>query len=252
VSPCFRVTEAQEFRLEAPLRIAPGRSAVVRTQVSAREGGDARELIVEARVVLTHDGLLLERDRPFCGARVLTVRADVHSGDAPGAPRVERAEPPATPRHGSIFEHSERPVRLGPRFHPIAWIERSGNSGRGAVRAPPSAGRHARTRAPRWLADPLVLDAGFQIAGHWDALRPGGAVAVPVAVRRIVLGAHRPDTSSAIVDAHVVGDDGRDIQFDVRVTTADGAPLAELYGLALRRVGPAVRSIAPALAVARP
>jgi hypothetical protein len=142
-------------------------------------------------------------------------------------------------------------VRLGPRFQHIAWVERGETTVRGAVRPPRTSALHARTRAPRWLADPLVLDAAFQIASHWDALRPGGAVAVPLGVRRIVVGARRPETSGAVVEAVVTNDDGRDLHFDLRLTAPGGALLAELYGLTLRRVGPVLRAAAPALAVVR-
>jgi len=252
-NPGYRITEAHDFRLEAPLRIAGERSTLVRTTVAAaNDERSVRELTADARIVLTHDGLLLERDRPFCSARVLAVPAGAHLDDAPEDSSAEFGAEPGTTRRGSIFEHSDRPVRLGPRFHHIAWIERSGNTVRGAVRPPLSSAMHARTRAPRWLADPLVLDAAFQIASHWDALRPGGVVAVPLSVRRVVLGACRPDATGAFVEARVVGDDGRDIQFDVTVTAAGGAPLAELQGLALRRVGTATRNVAPARPVVRP
>lgn len=255
-NPALRIAEARDFRLEAPLRLAADRSVLVRTTVARpSNGGEPRELVVEARVALSHAGALLDRDRPFCSARVVAVRADGHANEAASAVPLELAElarAPATPRCRSIFEHSDRPVRLGPRFRHIAWIERSGNGVRGAVQPPPASALHARTRAPRWLADPLVLDAALQIASHWDALRPGGAVAVPLAARRIVFGARRPDESGALVEALVVGDDGRDLHFDVRVTTPDGALLAELHGLALRRVGPAVRSATHEPWAARP
>jgi enediyne polyketide synthase len=249
-NPGLSISEAREFRLDAPLRIAGDRSTLVRTTVApAGDDGEARELITDARVVLTQNGSLLERDRPFCSARVIAVRAEPQSGDPLTATPAELADAPATAQRGSIFEHSDRPVRLGPRFHHIAWLERSENAVRGAIRPPPAAAMHARTRAPRWLADPLVLDTAFQIASHWEALRAGGAVAVPLGVRRIVFAARRTDTSGAIALAQVTGDDGRDIHFDVRVTAPGGAPLADLHGLILRRVGPAVRSIAPAVTV---
>ncbi|HEX6273135.1 MAG TPA: SDR family NAD(P)-dependent oxidoreductase [Polyangiaceae bacterium] len=251
-NPDFRVTEARDFRLDAPLRIAGERSVLVRTTaVPATARGDVLELIVEARVVLTHRGSFLDRDRPFCSARVIAVRSGAKPENGLSPASVELPDAPATARRGSIFEHSDLPVGLGPRFHHVAWVECRGNTVRGAIAPPLGSAMHARTRAPQWLADPLVLDAAFQIASHWDALRPGGAVAVPVALRRVVLCARRPDTSGAVVEALVTDDDGRDIHFDVRLTAPEGALLAELHGLVLRRVAPAVRDIAPALAVVR-
>jgi hypothetical protein len=106
---------------------------------------------------------------------VLHARADVIlTTDIPSAPVVQPV-PTLGPYARSLDEVYDRLLFHGPLLHAIEQVEGCGAAGVTArLRAAPSPSSWlTRPLRQRWLADPLVLDGGFQLLVLWSMEQRG-------------------------------------------------------------------------------
>jgi NAD(P)-dependent dehydrogenase (short-subunit alcohol dehydrogenase family) len=152
-------------------------------------GGASPTLRVASGKATRRDGLYrvpaeLRGVRPD-GREVLHARAEVVLAEAlPPAPLA--ADPPPTRPYPRSVEAVYRDVLFhGPELHGIESVEGCGEGGVvGAVRAAPApAAWVAAPLRQRWLADPLALDAAFQLMILW-CLERRGAPSLPCLVAR--------------------------------------------------------------------
>lgn len=112
--------------------------------------------------------------------RHLGATAVIADGTAIFAP--SRAEPAAAAplalvddrpcRHRAAQLYAERIMFHGPRFRGVVSLDRSGQNGLGArLKVLPRTDLLASTTAPRFLTDPMLLDAAGQLLGYWAAER---------------------------------------------------------------------------------
>jgi NAD(P)-dependent dehydrogenase (short-subunit alcohol dehydrogenase family) len=218
-----------DFVIEAPLKLPEGTAQLLRTRARTVPDGDGQRVGVQSSVDLTLAGAL-KRDRPHYRANVLL---------GPDARRRDDATGPLLLGEGgrrpSLFDTLRTPITLGPAFSNIAWVERSDEGVRAELRAPDESRLFQRTAAPRLLTDPLLVDAAFQVAAHWEGLAPEQHLSVPMAVQLFELFARRPPGAGAQVEARPVEAAGRDAFFDVIVRSGK-ALLFVLRRLHLRRL----------------
>jgi NAD(P)-dependent dehydrogenase (short-subunit alcohol dehydrogenase family)/acyl carrier protein len=133
------------------------------------------------------DGLLVApvevRGRQADGRDVLHARADVILAAALPSP-PSAGEPPAASRYERPVAEVYRELLFhGSRLHGLRRIDALGPAGIIAEcdAAPPPSAWLARPLRQKWLLDPLVLDASFQIMVVWT-LEQRGAGSLPTAI----------------------------------------------------------------------
>jgi enediyne polyketide synthase len=218
-----------DFVIEAPLRLPPPSAQRLRSRARSRAEGNGRRVEVQSSA----DAALaapLRRDRLHYRASVLLGPAARRRDDDTRPQVLTEA-----PRQPSLFDTLRTPIALGRAYRNIAWVERHAHAVRAELRPPEEHGLFPRTAAPRLITDPLLVDAAFQVASHWDGLGPERRISIPVGVRLFEFFARRPPDAGALVEARVTEQQGRDVFFDV-VVQSGKALLFTLRGLQLRRL----------------
>jgi len=225
------VHEIADFFIDASLRMTDRSSAqLLRTDasVSAPEDG-ARRVLVATSVDRAISDPGTRKDRVhFRG--VVRTRASSSALEAlpPLAKLVSGGRP-------SIFADLQRPIELGPPFQCILGIERHAGGVRARLARHQPHALFAGTTAPRFLVDPLLLDAAFQVASHGDALDEDGWLSIPVGFARLRLGTPAAPDAPLFAEAICTAEAGEERVYDVRVDAGD-APLFLLHGLRLHRL----------------
>lgn len=127
----------------------------------------------------------------------------------------------------------------GPSFQGVASVDRTGESGTVAtLRALPTAGLFHSTASPRFLTDPVLLDATGQLVGYWTAERFESAFHVfPFRVEALHLyGPNLPAGERATCRAEIAPIGELQLRSDIDVIRSDGSLLARLVGWWDRRV----------------
>lgn len=249
------VHELRNVALESPLRFARGdRTLRVRAEWTRTADGSAVvEVRASADVLLR--GAVLEKGRTYYRGTVIvgppraTDTEPAPSGSALTRPAATPAGdlPIAAPEGsimGSLFERVTTPICLGARFLPIVWLKRSERSIAALVREPDETDLFSTTAAPRFVVDPMVLDAAFQVAANWDAYREGGWLSFPMSLDLLLIGARREPREArgnVRIEARLVSEDHPNVRYDVSVRGRGGKLLLELRGLVLHRLDPTPR-----------
>jgi hypothetical protein len=139
---------------------------------------------------------------------------------------------------------AQDPVGLGPLFCRAEWIRLRGDEVSGIVRAPRQRAITDRSTAPVWQFDPLVMDAGFQIAANWDGLT-NKQISIPLGVGRITVGRIRARDESAHVHARVVRVQDPDVYYDLTIASDAGDLFLRIESLHLRRIASTEPADAP-------
>ncbi|MGE3166250.1 MAG: SDR family NAD(P)-dependent oxidoreductase [Planctomycetota bacterium] len=178
----------------------------------AERSGDCFTVVVELR-----GGRAPSEDMLHARATVLLTATPQRAGvdDALTAPSATHG----APAWGDIYE---RLLFHGPHFHALAEIEGCSPDGIIAVAraAPPPREWSSEPLRPRWIADPLLLDAAFQMMILW-CLDQRGHGSLPCAFReyrqyvksfptrvKIVARVTRSGEHAALADMDFVGADG--------------------------------------------
>jgi acyl transferase domain-containing protein/phosphopantetheinyl transferase len=129
----------------------------------------------------------------------------------------------------------------GPSFQGVASVERSGQNGViGQLRILPAGNLFGSIANPRFVTDPVVLDAAGQLVGFWAAeYLPRGFVVFPYHLDTLRIYGPRRATGDRLtcrVRLQLKGSEG--IRSDMEIIGADGAVWMELQGWADRRFDP--------------
>ncbi len=152
---------------------------------------------------------------------------DTEHGTAPGTPAATIPEISGSPWPMSIGEAYSGPLFHGPRFASIESLGVIGSAGGTAtVKGLNELGWPDGT----WTFDPAMVDGGLQLCILW-ACTQGHPLVLPVRVGHAVL--HQEPggggTMRCRIAAHPVSD--KQVDYDIVIETADGAPVAELAGV---------------------
>jgi acyl transferase domain-containing protein/phosphopantetheinyl transferase len=240
------LTMSMEIMAEAAALLVPGRLVVglrdlrayrwiafddqpQELQVSARRpAGDLSRVIVQLRnLTEDHEG----------GAALASPAIEAVVVLADSYPQTSR-DGPRPPRNG-------RPSRLRPdrlysdtMFHGSSWqgvaaVEQVGDEGSvAALRVLPSDGLLRGDPNPRFVLDPVVLDAAGQVIGFWTAEQLATAkVIFPFRLQALeVYGPPRPagTTATCVASIHLMGD--QQVRSDIDVIADGGHPWYRLTG----------------------
>jgi acyl transferase domain-containing protein/phosphopantetheinyl transferase len=198
-------------------------------QVSARrQAGDLSRVIVQLR----------------------NLSEDHEGGAAFASPAIEAVvlladSYPQTSRDGPRPPRNSRPSRLRPdrlysdtMFHGSSWqgvsaVEQVGEEGSvAALRVLPSDGLLRGDPSPRFVLDPVVLDAAGQVIGFWTAEQLAtGKVIFPFRLEALdIYGPPRPagTVATCVASIHLVGD--QQVRSDIDVIADGGHPWYRLTG----------------------
>jgi 3-oxoacyl-(acyl-carrier-protein) synthase/NAD(P)-dependent dehydrogenase (short-subunit alcohol dehydrogenase family) len=229
--------EVRDFILHGPLR--PGREdPLVRVEVRAVEAGPGNERVCTARALI--DGVPGPGPRGV-GRRLLFEGTVVLGEPREGGEATERIAPSRSEgtRGASRYETLRWPIRLGPSFRRLAWVECTAAGARGALRTIDERRLFGRTTAPRLIADPLLLDVAFQVATHHAMNGADGAASVPVGIGRIVFPRSFQDRRLAerhvLIEAERQEERGEELWYRLRVHDGSEVLLA-IDDLRMRRI----------------
>jgi enediyne polyketide synthase len=242
--PGEALCEVRDFVLHGPLR--PGREgALVRVEVRVAEAGQGDGRVCAARALI--EGVPgLGPGRGISGRRPVFEGTVVFGQTQEGLEAARAAEILAPPRSegtrgASRYEALRWPIRLGPSFLRLDWVERTATGARGALRAIDEGRLFGRTTAPRLLVDPLLLDAAFQVASHEVMDGPEGYTAVPVGIGRVVFPRAFQDRRRQLPGRHLLveaerqNERGEEVWYRLRVHDGSETLLA-IEQLRLRRI----------------
>jgi acyl transferase domain-containing protein len=132
----------------------------------------------------------------------------------------------------------------GPAFQGVVSLERSGQNGMtGQLITLPFGNLFRSIPNPRFVTDPLVLDAAGQLVGFWAAeYLSRGFVVFPYHLERLsIYGPNRPAGQSLACRLTVQSTGNESLRSDIEVTGTDGAVWMHLQGWADRRFDPPER-----------
>jgi hypothetical protein len=243
--PLIPLTISLEMMAEAAAALVPGRVLVAVRGVRAH-----RWLALdEGRVTLQ------VRARRQSGGEILVQLSQPAPSGAEGPLVVEgtavfAAEYPAPPVPAPFAPRDGRPSKWrpeqfyaecmfhGPSFRGVESVDRSGADGAEAtLTALPAAGLFRSESRPRFLTDPVLLDAAGQIVGYWTSDRlPSGINVFPYAIEAVHLYAPPPPAGErfkARARIQLIGD--VQVRSDIDLVGPDGRLFARIVGWEDRR-----------------
>lgn len=229
--PGWEIDAAEDISISDPVKLHRHAPLLLRASAQVVEEKDGeRAVLVETRSDLYLKGQALQRDRLHHRGLFRMRRA----GTRP-ARTVEMPEQSGRTYARSFFHMAKDPVGLGPLFCRAESIQVLERGVTGRVRAPRQRDIIRDTSYPMFQADPLLLDAAFQVAANWDGYRHGH-VSIPLALGRMVLGRPRRRSEEARVRAEIAAVRDPDVFYDIFVVSDEGELLVELRGVHLRRI----------------
>jgi NAD(P)-dependent dehydrogenase (short-subunit alcohol dehydrogenase family)/acyl carrier protein len=197
--------------------------------------GDAPTIRLGAGKAQRRDGLLVApvevRSRQAHGREVLHARADVLLAAAlPPAPTAH--DPPAAPPYLRPVAEVYRDLLFhGPRMHGLLSIGVLGPAGVSAesAAAPPPSSWLAQPLRQKWLADPLILDASFQLMVLWS-LQQQGAGSLPCAIAEYRQYRRAFPAAGARLLVHIRHAAPSSAVADIDYLDAAGALIARIHG----------------------
>jgi acyl transferase domain-containing protein len=166
-------------------------------------------------------------------------------------------EYPAPPAPSRVPLHAERASRLasaelydgrlmfhGPSFQAVAGVDRSGQNGIIArLRTLPTGNLFRSTPNPRFVTDPVVLDAAGQLVGFWAAeYLPRGFVVFPYHLEKLQIYRTNPIAGAELpcrVTLQLLRSEA--IRSDIEIGGIDGKVWMQLEGWVDRRFDPPAR-----------
>ncbi len=252
------LTISMEMLAEAAAVLMPGKVLIGMRDIQARQW-----IEVDEPVTLQISARRLAEAPDEVEVQVQNLGGEAAADPSPAALPVllgtmifAEAHPPAPPI-GLLSLAGERPSRLssadlygsgimfhGPCFQGVAAIQQSGQNGLLAtlkVLSPEGLFRSDAT--PRFITDPVVLDAAGQLVGFWAAeYLDRGFVVFPYRLESLNLYAHNQAVGERItcrLKLELVGDNR--IRSDVEICGADGRLWMRLNGWEDRRFDPPQR-----------
>lgn len=209
----------------------------VNLQISAQRKSAGE---VSAQVRILPDAAEQRAPRPIIQATVLF-------GDRYPAPPAPEKTPLAAERTSRLISADLYDGRLmfhGPCFQGVARVERSGPNGvAGQLQILPAGNLFRSISNPRFVTDPVLLDAAGQLVGYWAAeYLERGFVVFPYHVEELrIYGPNRPvgERISCRVDLELKGNDAT--RADIEMADASGTVWMQLKGWADRRFDPPQR-----------
>jgi len=211
-NPGLRFVGVDDLRVFNGVVLAPGESRRIRVgAATARRQGD--DFLVTAELCSGGSN----------GRRVLHARAEIVLASRQPDAAAATALADLPPLEQSIDEIYSKTLFHGPAMRGLIDVESCGDEGLVAhcrVAPPPGEWMHEPVRS-RWIADPLVLDAGLQAMIVWTSDRVGEAslpsrltryrqfvAAFPENGARIVISVRERNNGRVVSDIDWVGEDG--------------------------------------------
>jgi len=211
-NPGLRFVGVDDLRVFNGVVLAPGESRRIRVgAATARRQGD--DFLVTAELCSGGSN----------GRRVLHARAEIVLASRQPDAVAATALADLPPLGQSIDEIYSKTLFHGPAMRGLIDVESCGDEGLVAhcrVAPPPGEWMHEPVRS-RWIADPLVLDAGLQAMIVWTSDRVGEAslpsrlaryrqfvAAFPENGARIVISVRERNNGRVVSDIDWVGEDG--------------------------------------------
>ncbi|HYH63899.1 MAG TPA: SDR family NAD(P)-dependent oxidoreductase, partial [Urbifossiella sp.] len=207
-----------DLRITAGVKLDPGDALVVRAFAGKATKQDKLFLVPVELRGKKKDGKELIKSR----AEVILV------GALPKAPAADR--PPAVAPYPHPVADAYRDLLFhGPDLHGLERVDGVGElaiTGATAT-APPPADWLTYPLRSQWVADPLVLDASFQLMILWSRHQHGAASLPNFAGRYRQFRRHFPDGPITVV-ARITRDNGTFARADIDYLDADGQVVAQL------------------------
>jgi acyl transferase domain-containing protein len=244
------LTMSMEILAEAASALLPGKVLVGMRDVQARhwiQVDDAPvNLRISARCVAGSPNEVSAQVRVENGATPVVEGIMVFGEDYPAAPMASSSGGNAEriSRLASAELYDGRLMFHGPCFQGVEGIDRSGPNGVVAkLRVLPAGSLFRSDANPRFVTDPVALDAAGQLVGFWAAeYLQRGFVVFPYQLARLRI--YGPNRAAGVsltgsVSLQLQGNEG--IVSDIEIAGADGTVWMRMEGWADRRFDPPPR-----------
>jgi phosphopantetheinyl transferase len=245
------LTMSMEILAEAAAALMPGEVLVGMRNVQAHHWIQVDDTPVSLHISAQRAAnsgreVSVQVSNPIAGSKPVIEGIMIFADAYPAAPPAS-AVPLVGERRSQLASADLYDGRLmfhGPAFRGVDRVERSGQNGMlGQLRTLPTGNLFRSLAQPRFVTDPVVLDAAGQLVGFWAAeYLSRGFVVFPYYLERLsIYGPNRPAGQSLGCRLTVQSHGNESLRSDIEVTAPDGSIWMKLHGWADRRFDPPER-----------
>lgn len=245
------LTMSMEILAEAAAALMPGQVLVGMRNIQAHHWIQVDDTPVSLHISAQRSAnsgreVSVQVSNPMGGSKPV-IEGIMIFADAYPAPPLSSAVPLVAERRSQLASadlYNGRLMFHGPAFQGVVSLERSGQNGlTGQLRTLPTGNLFRSIAHPRFVTDPVVLDAAGQLVGFWAAeYLSRGFVVFPYYLERLsIYGPNRAAGQGHACRLTVQSNGNESLRSDIEVSGPDGAVWMNLHGWADRRFDPPER-----------